>query len=260
MSHAITLKPKHVFSSVFLALTWFICAPASSQTALILNRQSLENAVSIEIKNFGPVQVQLSDNKSNEVLFESVLNGPGVFTVSDLPSKSINHLALESFLGQPVKQQAFMYQIPFSQYANWTISQGFHGASSHGNILNEYAVDFDIPFGTPVIAARTGIVMEVIDAFPDNGKQSKSKLEHANSIRILHEDGSMAVYGHLLQDSALVKPGQWLVSGTVLAQSGNSGFTNGSHLHFVVQINTGMQLASIPFQMKSNNGIMQLGE
>ena len=68
----------------------------------------------------------------------------------------------------------------------------------------------------------------------------------------------MAVYGHLLQDSALVKPGQWLVGGTVIAQSGNSGFTNGSHLHFSIQENTGMQLESIPFQVKCVNGYLQL--
>ncbi len=250
-------------TSIILHCTLFFCAlvfcgSVYSQTTFVLNRQSLENAVSIETTIFGPVQIQLTDTISNEVLAESVLNGPGLFTVSDLPTSSMNQLKLQSFLGQPSVPQAFMYQIPFSKYAAWTISQGFHGLASHQDPLNEYAVDFDIPFGTPVVAARSGVVMEVIDEFPDSGKKSQSALDHANVIRILHEDGSMAVYAHLLQNSALVTPGQQLMAGTVIAQSGNSGYTNGSHLHFAVQINTGLHVTSIPFQMKSMNGVMLL--
>ena len=146
--------------------------------------------------------------------------------------------------------------MPFSSNAQWTISQGFYGQASHNDSLSEYAVDFDIPMGTPVHAARTGIVMEVIDQYPDTGGVRKSDVEHANVIRILHEDGSMAVYGHLMQDSAVVTPGLWLVGGTVIAQSGNSGFTRGPHLHFAIQLNSGMQLNSIPFQMRSANGLL----
>lgn len=243
---------------LFTLALLFFSMPAWSQTDLILNHQSLENTISIETTIFGPVQILLTDSKTNEVLFESVLNGPGIFTVSELPPQSLNHLQLETFVGAPSRMQAHIYQIPFSKYADWTISQGFHGKASHDDALNEYAVDFDIPFGTPVVAARSGIVMEVVDEFPDSGKLRKSDYEHANIIRILHADGSMAVYGHLLQNSAVVTAGQRLTAGTVIAQSGNSGYTNGSHLHFAVQINTGLHITSIPFQMKSSNGLLLL--
>lgn len=246
-------------SRIYLSiLILFVATPSWADTTLIPNRQILENTVSIQTSIFGPLQVQLIDNKTSKIIFENILKGPGTFTVRDLPSSSVNNLTLIAIPGQPSQAIDFIYQLPFSEYADWSISQGFHGQESHNDNLNTYAVDFDIAFGTLVLAARTGVVMEVIDSFPDNDQHQKSNLEQANIIRILHEDGSMAVYGHLLQDSALVKPGQWLVGGTVIAQSGNSGFTSGTHLHFSIQVNTDMQLESIPFQMKSVNGYLQL--
>ncbi len=241
---------------IFFLISLLHIASAHAQTELVVNRLSMENTVSIQTQLFGPVQVQLKDSKTGELLFESVLNGPGVFQAHDLPPKSLNQLVLTSIPGSPSVASPFIYQMPFSANAQWKISQGFHGQASHNDSLSEYAVDFDIPMGTPVHAARTGIVMEVIDQYADTGGVRKSDMEHANVIRILHEDGSMAVYGHLMQDSAVVTPGLWLVGGTVIAQSGNSGFTRGPHLHFAIQLNSGMQLNTIPFQMRSVNGLL----
>ncbi len=243
-----------------LFITWALLLPSLglAQTELVMNRLSMENTASIETTLFGPVQVQLKNSKTGELLYESVLNGPGTFHARDLPPQSMNSLVLYAVPGKPSTASPFTYRLPFSANAEWSISQGFQGQASHNDALNGYAVDFDIPFGTPVLAARTGVVMEVIDAFPDLGGARKSDLEHANLIRILHEDGSMAVYAHLMQDSAVVSPGLWLVGGTVIAQSGNSGYSNGPHLHFAVQLNTGMALEAIPFQMKSVNGLVSL--
>jgi murein DD-endopeptidase MepM/ murein hydrolase activator NlpD len=242
-----------------LGLLTLLFPPLSpAHTELVMNRQSLENTVSVETRLFGPVQVQLKNGTSGELLFESVLDGPGIFEMADLPPNSLNNLVLHAVPGKPSMATMFTYQMPFSAYADWAISQGFHGRASHDDALNEYAVDFDVALGTPVLAARTGVVMEVIDEYPDHGRARKSDLEQANVIRILHEDGSMAVYGHLLQGSAVVTLGQWLVDGTVIAQSGNSGYTHGPHLHFAVQRNAGMQLESIPFRMQSVNGMVSM--
>ena len=242
-----------------LCLSLLLCSgSALAHTELIMNRHSLENTVTIETTLFGPVQVQLNNSKTGRLLFEAILDGPGTFEAGDLPASSMNNLVLHAVPGKPASADPFIYRLPFSANADWSISQGFHGQSSHHDDLNAYAVDFAIALGTPVISARTGVVMEVIDAHPDRGRARKSDLDQANVIRILHEDGSMAVYGHLLQDSATVTPGQWLVGGTVIAQSGNSGFSNGPHLHFAVQRNAGMRLESIPFRMKSANGLLGL--
>jgi murein DD-endopeptidase MepM/ murein hydrolase activator NlpD len=236
-----------------LTLLFLPALPLAADTRLVLNRQSRDNSVSIETDVFGPVQIQLSNQKTGEVLAERVIRGPATETVSDLPSASLNQLKLISVPGRPTEPKHYDYLRPFSENANAYISQGFNGQASHHDALNAYAIDFALLLGTPVLAARNGIVMEVIDGHPDIGGSKVSDLDNANLIRIVHDDDSMAVYGHLLEGSATVKPGQWVAAGTVIAQSGNSGFSHGPHLHFAVQINTGMKLISIPFTMHSNS-------
>lgn len=241
----------------FMALYLFLflaAAPLGAHTRLVVNRQTLENTVSVETELFGPVQIQLRVRGEGTVLADRILDGPGVFTLSGLPSDSLTDIELQAVPGKPSAAQLRDYRKPFSDYADWRISQGFHGRASHDDALNAYAIDFALLLGTPVRAARSGVVMEVIDGHPDRGGQRRSDLDNANLVRLLHEDGSMAVYGHLLQDSVTVKPGQWVPAGAVIAQSGNSGYSHGPHLHFAVQINTGMQLKSVPFRMRDGEG------
>jgi murein DD-endopeptidase MepM/ murein hydrolase activator NlpD len=54
--------------------------------------------------------------------------------------------------------------------------------------------------------------------------------------RIVHEDESVGVYGHLANKGALVKVGERVKEGQVIGLSGNSGASTGPHLHFHVAI------------------------
>lgn len=238
----------------FAAGCCLLALSAAADTRLIVNRQSYENTVSVETDLFGPVQIQLSDRLTGAVLAERVLRGPVTEAVAGLPDASMNRLQLLSVPGRPASARLLEYRRPFSENADTAISQGFHGKASHNDALNGYAVDFALLLGTPVLAARNGIVMQVIDGFPDNGGSRASDLDNANLIRIVHDDDSMAVYGHLLEGSSTVTPGQWVAAGAVIAQSGNSGYSHGPHLHFAVQVNTGMQLVSVPFVMRAIDG------
>ena len=226
----------------------------AANTRLIVNRQARENAVGVETDLFGPVQIQLRDRITGDVLAERILRGPVTETVAGLPDASMNRLQLLSVPGRPASARLLEYRRPFSENADTVISQGFHGQASHNDSLNGYAVDFALLLGTPVLAARNRIVMQVIDGFPDKGGSRASDLDNANLIRIVHDDDSMAVYGHLLEGSVTVTPGQWVAAGSVIAQSGNSGYSHGPHLHFVVQVNTGMELVSVPFIMRGIEG------
>jgi murein DD-endopeptidase MepM/ murein hydrolase activator NlpD len=64
---------------------------------------------------------------------------------------------------------------------------------------------------------------------------------------VLHDDGTFGVYAHLRQGSALVRPGQRVSNGQLIAQSGNSGYSTGPHLHFAVLRNAGLRWQSLPF-------------
>ncbi|MGB5690717.1 MAG: M23 family metallopeptidase, partial [Woeseiaceae bacterium] len=68
----------------------------------------------------------------------------------------------------------------------------------------------------------------------------------ANIVRVLHDDGTFAVYAHLNWNSIRVNPGERVHAGQYIADSGNTGFSSGPHLHFAVQRNVGMFVESLP--------------
>jgi murein DD-endopeptidase MepM/ murein hydrolase activator NlpD len=141
-----------------------------------------------------------------------------------------------------------LYLRPLAQ-ADAPIEQGFEGQFSHQDVENRYALDFAVPIGTPVLAARAGIVMQVQTQFHGHGLDAAHDAGRANFIRILHADGSMAVYAHLAEHGALVRQGQPVETGQRIGLSGNTGYSTAPHLHFAVQVNRGGQLTSIPFRL-----------
>jgi len=141
-----------------------------------------------------------------------------------------------------------LYQLPFQRGKKFKISQGFGGSASHTEPQAYYAIDLGMDEGTPVLAARDGIVMHVEEDFYGAGTNIEQYGNRANSVRIVHADGTMAVYAHLQLESASVKAGDTVLSGELIGLSGNTGYSTGPHLHFVVQRNTGGELKSIPFK------------
>jgi murein DD-endopeptidase MepM/ murein hydrolase activator NlpD len=126
------------------------------------------------------------------------------------------------------------YILPYSVGASYRLMQGY--CYSKGGHRNQLAYDFETPVGSEVIAARSGLVMKVRIDLPDDGKQPESG-QH-NHIMIKHDDGTVAFYAHLKQNSTLVKIGDRVSQGQPIAESGNSGNTQGlPHLHFGVYEN-----------------------
>ena len=146
------------------------------------------------------------------------------------------------------------YRIPFDTSQRFRVGQSFHGSFSHHDAQNEYAVDIGMPEGTPVQAARDGVVMTVDNDFYGSGLDMSQYGDRANNIRIVHADGAMTVYAHLELESARVHVGQHVRAGQVIALSGDTGYTSGPHLHFCVQINRDLQLVSVPFRFEAGTG------
>ncbi len=139
-----------------------------------------------------------------------------------------------------------VYEMPFCG-GKFSVSQGFNGSFSHQDPENKYAVDIAMPVGTPLCAARDGVVMEVAGDYYAGGTDRAELMERANFVRILHSDGTMALYAHLMLESVQVLPGQRVSAGQLLGYSGDTGFSSGPHLHFAIQKNIGMKITSIPF-------------
>ena len=137
------------------------------------------------------------------------------------------------------------------------IGQGWGGRHSHQRPDTLHALDLGTPEGTPVLAARAGIVMQVEEGFDGGGQAAERDMGKANYVRVLHDDGSMALYAHLKRDGALAGVGQRVRRGDRIGISGNTGFSSAPHLHFVVQVNRGGRLESVPFRMFSPRGLLR---
>jgi murein DD-endopeptidase MepM/ murein hydrolase activator NlpD len=156
--------------------------------------------------------------------------------------------------GDPAAQpDGTVYQLPLDS-GQWRIDQGFGGEFSHDDAQSRYAIDLAADEGTPVLAARDGVVMQVEDDFEGAGLDREKFGSRANHVRVLHADGTMAVYAHLQPESVTHATGQRVRAGQRIGASGNTGFSTGPHLHFAVQINRGMELVSIPFRLEGPNG------
>jgi len=126
------------------------------------------------------------------------------------------------------------YRLPFQNGHRFEISQAFGATlTTHQSPNLQQAVDFDMPEGTPVVAARAGQVVEVQTGFTEGGPDPQLA-ERANLVRVLHDDGSLATYAHLAPRAVAVSVGQSVQVGQVLGYSGNTGYSSGPHLHFCV--------------------------
>jgi len=107
---------------------------------------------------------------------------------------------------------------------NGTINSGFgpRGISSHDGI------DIGAPEGTPIRAIEKG---EVIYSDQLRG--------YGNIIIVRHTGGFISVYAH--NEANLVREGQAVSRGEVIARVGNTGRVTGPHLHFEIRKNNAAQ-------------------
>ncbi|WP_081403192.1 peptidoglycan DD-metalloendopeptidase family protein [Scytonema hofmannii] len=100
------------------------------------------------------------------------------------------------------------------------ISQGFRRRQHEG-------LDIAGAIGTPIYAAVSGVVLRA--GWEDTGL--------GNAVNIQHPDGRVTVYGH--NQKVLVRTGQRVNQGQMIAKMGSTGNSSGPHLHFeVYQQNT----------------------
>lgn len=165
-------------------------------------------------------------------------------------------LTLQAVPGHPsVRSHDVEYAWPLpGQPAH--VTQGWGGGTSHRDPASRHAVDLAAPAGTPVLAARDGVVMQVESRFAHGAADPRLE-DRANFVRILHGDGTMALYAHLDADGVFVRSGQRVRRGERLGLSGSTGYSAAPHLHFVVQANRGMRLESIPFRMFGPGGVLR---
>jgi murein DD-endopeptidase MepM/ murein hydrolase activator NlpD len=135
--------------------------------------------------------------------------------------------------GRGGKPDGTVYELPYRGSTHRLI-QGYRGRFSHEQgSPNEYALDWSMPEGTAIRAARGGTVVGVRQDGTTGGA-SRDFLNCANYVIIRHADNTYGEYLHLQPNGAQVKLGDQVETGQVIARSGNTGFSSGPHLHFAV--------------------------
>lgn len=181
--------------------------------------------------------------------FETLTLSPEMYQLSD--DVKIDHYYL---IGEPINRPLdILIPPPYSKNKRFLISQGFNGQFSHTQRGNRYAIDIAMPIGEKILAVSKGIVADARDDFSIGGAADYF-LDKANHVTIMHDDGSYAIYAHILHGSLSVSLGQRVEAGQVLARIGNTGYSTGPHLHFVMRYNSGKGVYSIPFKFITSEG------
>ena len=123
----------------------------------------------------------------------------------------------------------YQYDLPFQKDKKFVLHQGYNGAFSH---QNENALDFTMPEGTAVLAAREGVVVQIVKNNTEScPREECSKFN--NYIVVMHADGTFAKYVHIQYNGTELSEGSVVKKGDAIASSGNVGYSSGPHLHFM---------------------------
>ena len=149
-----------------------------------------------------------------------------------------------------------LYALPYASNRSYPVLQGYGSRFSHTG-REEFSVDFKMREGTPVHAARSGVVAQVEESHSIGCWEDECS-KYANFIVILHADGTTGEYYHLQKRGALVRVGDSVARGDKIALSGNTGHTTMPHLHFGVYrpIDWG-RTQSIPVRFQGADGIIE---
>lgn len=120
--------------------------------------------------------------------------------------------------------------LPLQPRMNFFIVQGTFGIYTHHGQGNEYAWDFNVPYGTPIVAIENGLVIGAWQP-QKGGGCGKEHLNSGHNLKVRHKDGTVAQYVHL---DIAVTVGQKVKRGQLLGNTSENGWICIPHLHLEV--------------------------
>jgi murein DD-endopeptidase MepM/ murein hydrolase activator NlpD len=117
--------------------------------------------------------------------------------------------------------------------ATFTSGYGVRSDPFRGAAAMHAGIDLAGPYGTPVYATADGVV-----------EKAEWSGGYGNMVEIDHGKGLETRFGHLSR--ILVRDGQKVTRGMLIALMGSTGRSTGSHLHYEVRID-GRAVNPVPF-------------
>ncbi len=109
--------------------------------------------------------------------------------------------------------------------------QVYHGGGHNG-------IDFRASLGTPVKAARTGVVIGIGDT-----DSQCTGVSYGKWVLIKHDNNLSTLYAHF--SLIKVSSGQNVAKGEIIGYSGSTGYVTGPHLHFAVFASQAVSIGTI---------------
>lgn len=238
-------SPKKQMRFLWIILISFFSYTAVAQTNLriFVEKEDDRKVFYAQNNEFCPVSVQMTvelDNMSTNGFANGVFVIPEyaqkfkLFELSGIrprrkTSYSYSYSAVFGDVFKTSYDENYRYDLPYKKGMRYRIEQGYNGRFTH---QDENALDFNMPHGSQVRAARAGVVIAVVQGFTENCLREECK-RMANYILVYHSDGTIADYSHLQYNEARVAVGDTVSKGDLLGLSGSTGYARGPHLHFV---------------------------
>ncbi len=146
--------------------------------------------------------------------------------------------------------KAIEYDLPFQTGKTYKVYQGYNGSFSH---QGENAIDFTMPEGTEIVAARDGMIVQLVQNNTESCPRKECE-KYNNYMTVMHSDGSFSNYAHIKYNGSKLKIGETVKRGQVIAYSGNVGYSSGPHLHFVCFLGAFGKWNTLPTLFKIGKG------
>lgn len=149
-----------------------------------------------------------------------------------------------------VHDDTCIYSLPYPSGTSYYVTQGYNGTFSHFG-EEAYSIDWAMPEGTGIYAARDGTVIATRDIY-SRGGNDKKYLDYANYILIRHYDGTIGEYFHFKHHGVYVVPGQEVKAGDLIGFAGSTGYSTAPHLHFgVYKTVDGYRRQTVPVKFRT---------
>jgi murein DD-endopeptidase MepM/ murein hydrolase activator NlpD len=184
-----------------------------------------------------------------------LLAGALTFVAWGLVPQNTLPRVIQAAPGYPNADSEESYVLPYPTGSSFKVLQGYAGPYGHKGHA-EFGYDFQMQIGTPVLAARGGEVVKVVESNSDGTRKPGEE----NVVVIKHSDGTFSRYYHLTKNGVLVSVGDKVLRGLKIALSGDSGASAGPHLHFDVTkecYEWGCQTVGIEFRNAKENPLRQ---
>lgn len=200
------------------------------QALVLINQKETSTLLSVTKNKQSEYEKLLADRKEKKRLFEEDLR-----RAEDALKVALDPTSLPSYRAGVLSWP--LDRIVISQYFGSTPFSRSNPQIYAGNGHN--GVDFGAPEGTPIKAARAGVVVGT-----GNTDLTCRNASYGQWILVRHDNGLASLYAHLSLTKA--KSGDVLTAGDVLGYVGQTGYSTGPHLHFTVFASEGVAISNLP--------------